>query len=77
MFISILKIPNHYTFINGNICDYKLITDILNQHNITQVFHFAEQSHVDNFFNNSLLYNSDNIVGTHTLLECCRVYGIN
>ena len=70
-----IKNSEHYTFINGNICNYKLITDILNKHNITHVVHFAAQSHVDNSFNNSLLYTTDNIVGTHTLLECCRVYG--
>jgi dTDP-glucose 4,6-dehydratase len=38
------------------------------------VIHFAAQTHVDNSFGNSLEFTIDNILGTHTLLECCRVY---
>ena len=37
--------------------------------------HFAAQSHVQNSFDNALQYTSDNVVGTHTLLEACRKYG--
>lgn len=70
-----IKKSDRYTFVRGNICDYKLINEILNKYNITHVIHFAAQSHVDNSFSNSLQYTTDNIVGTHTLLECCRVYG--
>ena len=69
-----IKNSNNYTFINGNICDYNLILDTLYKYNINHIIHFAAQSHVDNSFKNSLQYTNDNIVGTHTLLECCRVY---
>ena len=33
--------------------------------------------HVQNSFEDSLQYTQDNILGTHTLLECFRVYGKN
>ena len=39
------------------------------------MIHFAAQSHVQNSFEDSLQYTSDNILGTHTLLEVCRKYG--
>ena len=39
------------------------------------VIHFAAQSHVQNSFEDSLQFTYDNVLGTHTLLECCRKYG--
>jgi UDP-glucose 4,6-dehydratase len=66
---------NNYKFIRGNIQSRDLVTHILNEYSITHVIHFAAQSHVQNSFDNSMQYTLDNIVGTHTLLECCRVYG--
>jgi UDP-glucose 4,6-dehydratase len=47
----------------------------LTENNIDTVIHFAAQTHVEYSFNNSLDYTSDNIYGTHILLECCRIYG--
>jgi len=70
---SVRELPN-YTFIKGNICSVDLITYVLDFYNIDTIIHFAAQSHVDNSFENSLQYTNDNIVGTHTLLECCRKY---
>ena len=71
-----VKIRNNpkYIFISGNLCDANLMTDILNTHQITHVIHFAAQSHVQNSFNDSIKFTYDNIVGTHTLLECSRKY---
>jgi dTDP-glucose 4,6-dehydratase len=65
---------NRYTFVKGNLCDADLITRLLEKHNVTHVINFAAQSHVDNSFNNALLYTTDNVLGTHTLLDCCRRY---
>lgn len=64
-----------YQLVIGNICDSNLLNYILNKNDITHVIHFAAQSHVDNSFEKSLQYTQDNILGTHTLLECCRKYG--
>jgi dTDP-glucose 4,6-dehydratase len=66
---------NRYHFIHGNICDCDLVTLIINSYNIDCVIHFAAQSHVQNSFTDALKYTMDNIVGTHTLLEVCRIYG--
>ncbi len=65
----------NYTMIKGNICSNDLVTHILNFYEIDSIIHFAAQSHVCNSFTDSLQYTQDNIMGTHNLLECCRLYG--
>lgn len=64
-----------YTLIKGNICSFDLVRHILDSHKINFIVHFAAQSHVQNSFEDSLQYTNDNVVGTHTLLECARRYG--
>jgi len=64
-----------YHFVKGNLCSSDLVSHILEEHHITHIIHFAAQSHVQNSFDDSQQYTQDNIVGTHTLLECCRKYG--
>ena len=66
---------NKYIFIEGSICDKELLKRIFNMYNIEYVVHFAAQTHVDNSFDNSINYTIDNILGTHQLIECCRLYG--
>ena len=64
-----------YTFVRGNICSFDLVRHILDTHKIDTIVHFAAQSHVQNSFDDSLQYTNDNVLGTHTLLECSRRYG--
>jgi dTDP-glucose 4,6-dehydratase/UDP-glucose 4,6-dehydratase len=66
---------NKYIFIEGSICDKELLKRVFNMYNIEYVVHFAAQTHVDNSFDNSINYTIDNILGTHQLIECCRLYG--
>src|SRR5213594_1170460 len=35
------------TFVKGDICDTKLVADLIDQHQITHVVNFAAESHVD------------------------------
>ena len=70
---SIRKSPN-YILIEGNLCDENLIKQTLVQHQITHIIHFAAQSHVQNSFEDSLIFTKDNVLGTHILLECSRKY---
>jgi dTDP-glucose 4,6-dehydratase len=58
----------------GNINEYHLIQSIIDDYHITDIIHFAAQSHVDNSFEDSLQYTDDNVKGTHTLLEVVRKY---
>jgi len=69
-----IRNSNRYTFVKGNLVSEDLVNFVLNKYNIDNVVHFAAQSHVDNSFSNSLQYTKDNVLATHTLLECCRKY---
>lgn len=62
----------NYKFVKGNINDIDLVKYILKEEQITHIIHFAAQSHVDNSFDNSLMYTEDNVLGTHSLLEAVR-----
>ena len=66
---------DRYNFVKGNLCSFDLINHILSNYKIDTIIHFAAQSHVQNSFEDSLQYTSDNILGTHTLLEASRRYG--
>uniref|UniRef100_A0A6C0B0P7 NAD(P)-binding domain-containing protein n=1 Tax=viral metagenome TaxID=1070528 RepID=A0A6C0B0P7_9ZZZZ len=70
-----VKKDKRYYFVKGNLFSSDLVNHVLKEHNITHVVHFAAQSHVQNSFEESLQYTYDNVVGTHTLLECCRQWG--
>lgn len=71
-----IRLSNRYTFIKENICVKKSMDDILKKYNVNFVINFAAQSHVQNSFEDSIQYTKDNILGTHTLLESCRNYGL-
>lgn len=70
---NVIKKDN-YKFIKGNINQSDLVTYILNEYKIDTIIHLAAQSHVDNSFGNSIEFTKDNILGTHSLLECCKNY---
>ena len=69
-----IRESNDYVFIKENICSFEKIENVLNKYQIDYVIHFAAQSHVQNSFDDSLQFTLDNVLGTHTLLECCRKY---
>lgn len=66
--------PN-YTFVKCDLCNFNGVLEVLETYSITQVIHFAAQSHVQDSFEDSIKYTHDNVLGTHTLLECARKYG--
>jgi dTDP-glucose 4,6-dehydratase len=66
---------DRYKFIKGNITSKDLVLHILNEYAIDAIIHFAAQSHVDNSFDNSLQYTTDNVYGTHVLLQASKEYG--
>lgn len=65
---------DNYTFIRGDICDYKFVSWILNKYKPNYIIHMAGETHVDNSFGNSLVFTTTNVYGTHNLLECVRKY---
>ena len=65
--------PN-YTFVHGNICDKKLVRDIIS--NCDCVVNFAAESHVDNSINNPEIFIETNVLGTLNLLQASKEIGI-
>jgi dTDP-glucose 4,6-dehydratase len=68
--------PNH-VFIQGDICDRKLVERIFEEYQINHVIHFAAESHVDNSIANPGAFVETNIMGTFNLLEIARKFWMN
>ncbi|HBO16515.1 MAG: dTDP-glucose 4,6-dehydratase [Candidatus Moranbacteria bacterium GW2011_GWE2_35_2-] len=64
--------PN-YKFVKGNICDEKLVDELVKD--VDAIVHFAAESHVDRSISDSGDFIRTNISGTHTLLEAARKNG--
>lgn len=62
-------------FVQGDVCDHRLMADVLTGHDA--VVHFAAESHVDRSIAGSAEFVATNVVGTHTLLECCLRAGVD
>ena len=65
--------PN-YTFVHGNICDKKLVRDLISQ--VDLVVNFAAESHVDRSITTPEIFIETNVQGTLNLLQACKEIGI-
>lgn len=66
-----------FTFIEGDIVDSSLLKSLFSRYSITDVIHFAAESHVDNSISGPEAFIQTNIVGTFKLLEQCRSSWMN
>lgn len=66
---------NNVKVVIANIENASDVMQAYGENKIDTIVHFAAQSHVENSFKNSIEFTKTNILGTHTLLECARVYG--
>jgi dTDP-glucose 4,6-dehydratase len=60
--------------INGDICDYDLVSDLLRKYKVNTIINFAAESHVDRSILDPLIFAKSNVLGTTSLLEAARVY---
>ena len=65
--------PQH-RFVRGDIADYDLILELLQQNRVRAVVNFAAESHVDRSIHGPEDFIQTNIVGTFRLLEAVRAY---
>ena len=63
-----------YTFINGDICNKKVLNELFEKYKFFAVFHFAAESHVDRSIDSPKQFIQTNIFGTFNLLEVSRFY---
>jgi dTDP-glucose 4,6-dehydratase len=64
--------PDMYRLVQGSINDQDLVTDLLLQHRIDTVVHFAAETHVDRSIAGPSAFVYTNILGTFALLEAVR-----
>ena len=67
--------PN-YRFVKGDIADRKFIFDLFEKEKPDVVVNFAAESHVDRSITDPEAFVRTNVMGTTTLLDACRIYGI-
>ncbi len=65
--------PN-YRFVHGNICDRKLVRDLICECDC--VVNFAAESHVDNSIKHPEIFVETNVQGTLNLLQACKELGV-
>ena len=63
-----------YKFVHGDICDHKMVSQVLNEFKPDVVMHLAAESHVDRSIDEPIQFIQTNIVGTSILLECVREF---
>ena len=69
--------PNYsqrYQFIHGNICDKKLVRDLISQSD--WIVNFAAETHVDRSIESPEIFVETNVQGTLNLLQACKEIGI-
>jgi dTDP-glucose 4,6-dehydratase len=71
---SLRTVDGQYTFVHGSITDATLVDSIMKD--VDVVVHFAAESHNDNSLHNPAPFIDTNILGTFTLLEAVRKYGV-
>lgn len=73
--LSSVKDDPRYQFIKADIVDFKLISNIVSQE-FDAIVNFAAESHVDRSIEDPGVFIRTNVLGTQSLLEAARRYGI-
>lgn len=67
--------PN-YKFVKGDIADRKFIFDLFEKEKFDAVVNFAAESHVDRSIENPEIFVVTNVLGTTTLLDASKEFGV-
>ncbi len=67
--------PN-YKFIKGDIADRSFIFDLFEKEQFDAVVNFAAESHVDRSIENPEIFVRTNVLGTTTLMDAAKAYGV-
>ena len=66
----------NFKFVKGNITDKEFVDKLFEQEKFDAVINFAAESHVDNSIKNPSVFLTTNIIGTQTLMDASRKYGV-
>ena len=67
---------NNFRFVRGDICDRDAVFRLFQEEHPDIVVHFAAESHVDRSIEDPAVFLKTNILGTQTLMDACRRFGI-
>lgn len=68
---------SRYTFVRGDICDYKLLSEVAQKYKIDHIINFAAETHVDrSIFGDCTEFTMTNTFGVLMLLNLTRYFGI-
>ena len=65
---------DRHEFVHGDICDARLVEDLLKRFDVRAVLHFAAESHVDRSIHGPEEFINTNVTGTLRLLDAARSY---
>jgi dTDP-glucose 4,6-dehydratase len=72
---SLAGLPeDRFRFVWGDVCNAIVVHELVRNHDL--VVHFAAESHNDNSLRDPSAFITTNLVGTYTLLEAVRRYGV-
>lgn len=72
---SVMDNPN-FRFVKLDICDREGVFRIFEEEHPDMVVNFAAESHVDRSIENPGVFLQTNIIGTATMMDACRKFGI-
>lgn len=72
---SVLDNPN-FRFVKADITDREAVFKLFEEEHPDMVVNFAAESHVDRSIENPGIFLKTNILGTQTLMDACRRFGI-
>ena len=72
---SVMNNP-HFRFVRADICDREAVYRLFEEEKPDIVVNFAAESHVDRSIEDPGVLLQTNIIGTATLMDACRKYGI-
>ncbi|MFC9553286.1 dTDP-glucose 4,6-dehydratase [Rhodococcus sp. NPDC056960] len=71
---SLFALEDQFKFVEGDIADADLVNHLVSE--ADSVVHFAAESHNDNSLADPSPFLRTNIIGTYTLLQAVRTYGV-
>ena len=72
--LEMIEGSNLYRFVRGSIGDGALVGELLREHGVRAVVHFAAESHVDRSISGPAPFFETNVMGTLALLEAAKGY---
>lgn len=62
----------NFYFVHGDILDQGLVEQVISDHKVDTIIHFAAESHVDRSIHGPDAFIQTNVVGTHSLLKAAK-----